>query len=155
MTLSEGLSHGSAARRLPRILVADDDPSVLEVLHNTFAQLAIVPLTALDGRNAWQIVCNSRPDIVIVNWMLPQIDGYRICQDLREEGQLMSVLMIGKDILHDVWRKMPSTADYVLCKPFGVDLADQLLRLVAFWRARTSGRLSPPDGLQRPEEPYN
>ncbi len=156
MTLSEALSHGGAPSHLPQVLIADDDPSVLATLQNAFAQLMILPAAASDGIDAWQMICNARPDIVIVNWMLPRMDGYRICRDLREEGLAMSVLMIGKDILHDIWRKMPLPADYVLCKPFEVDLVDQLVRLVAFWRARRPGTLGPPDVPKRsPREHYN
>lgn len=114
----------------PTVLVVDDSPTIRKVVELTLKREQIRVLGAADGLSALAIVADENPDLVLLDIMLPRMDGYQICQIIRRNKdykKLPIVMLSGKDGLFDRVRgKLAGSTEYIT-KPF--DPAD-LVRVV-------------------------
>jgi DNA-binding response OmpR family regulator len=78
----------------PRILVVDDDPSIVKIVRNYLEQASYTVLTASDGDRALQIVRHDRPDLVVLDVMLPNRDGWEITRSIRADAALAATPII-------------------------------------------------------------
>ena len=69
----------------PKILVVDDEPDALEVIAFKLREAGYTPLTAADGQRAVELVREERPALVVLDLMLPKIDGLEVCKILRRD----------------------------------------------------------------------
>ena len=76
------------------VLIIEDDPSMLIGLKDNFAFKGYKVLTAADGEKGLDAALNARPDLIILDIMLPKINGYEICRLLRQEGLEMPIIML-------------------------------------------------------------
>lgn len=87
-----------------RILVADDDPNVHQSLNAYFRREGYQMLSAYDGTEAVQHVRKSRPDIVILDIMMPKMDGLMVCREIRKESNLPIIMLTAKgDRFDNCW----------------------------------------------------
>jgi DNA-binding response OmpR family regulator len=77
-----------------RILVADDDPSILRLLQLNFELEGFEVLTASDGEEALAKALSSSPDIVVLDVMMPGLDGWEVCRRLKEDETMRDVPVI-------------------------------------------------------------
>ena len=104
-----------------RILVVDDDASVLSGLRRALALEGYDVLAVEDGERALEVATQARPDLVVLDVMLPGIDGLATCEHLRR-GSAMPILMLSaKDTVPDRVAGLRVGADDYLVKPFAVD----------------------------------
>jgi two-component system, OmpR family, response regulator MprA len=115
------------------VLVADDDRKLLKMLCRTLVYEGFDVLTAADGLEALQQVEVRRPDLVILDWVMPGIDGLGVITRLREDQDKIPVLMLtARDAIEDRVEGLESGADDYLVKPFSP--AELLARVHALLR---------------------
>ena len=103
-----------------RVLVIEDDPSTLRFLEYTLQQEGFEILTAKNGLDGLKMAQNLRPDLIILDIMLPGLDGYEVCHKLRQKPETANVLVLvlsAKARQEDKDTGMKMGADAYLTKP--------------------------------------
>lgn len=127
-----------------RILVADDDPAVRESLRRSLAFNGYDVVTAVDGQEALDLIAADRPDAVVLDLMMPRLDGLQACRTLRSEGDDLPVLMLtARDGVADRVAGLDAGADDYLPKPFALE--ELLARLRALLRRTRRAGVDPED----------
>lgn len=102
-----------------KILVVDDEPSIVTLLKFNLEQAGFSVMTASDGREGYERASNQSPDIIVLDLMLPQMDGMEICKRLRQDKINTPILMLtAKDDEFDKILGLELGADDYLTKPF-------------------------------------
>jgi DNA-binding response OmpR family regulator len=115
------------------ILIVEDDPSMLTGLKDNFEFKGYKVLTAADGEKGLAAALNATPDLIILDIMLPKINGYEICRLIRAEGLGMPIIMLtAKGEESDVILGLNIGADDYVTKPFSI--SELLARSAAFLR---------------------
>jgi two-component system, OmpR family, alkaline phosphatase synthesis response regulator PhoP len=124
--------NGESARR---ILVVEDDLSILTGLSMNLKFEGYEVLQAQDGRTGLARALDERPDLVVLDVMLPQMNGYEVLRELRERGRDTAVVMLtAKGMERDKILGLNLGADDYVVKPFG--LQELLARIKAVLRRR-------------------
>ncbi len=104
-----------------KVLVVDDDPNIRELIVETLGSIKYEPIEARNGLEALEICSSERPDIVVLDVMMPDLDGLEVCLRLRGEAltsHIPIILLTAKGMLEDKLRGMEMGADDYLVKPF-------------------------------------
>lgn len=105
----------------PVVLVVDDSPTVRKIVQLTLQRERIRVVTAGDGLSALAAVSDEEPDLILLDIMLPRMDGYNICQVIRKNmayRDMPIIMLSGKDGLFDKMRgKLAGSTEYIT-KPF-------------------------------------
>jgi len=104
-----------------RILVIEDDPAILKLLRRGLAYEGYLVDTATDGRSGLLLARDNHPDLVVLDWMLPGMDGLEVCHRLRTGGEVPIVMLTAKDTIQDRVQGLDAGADDYLVKPFNLD----------------------------------
>ncbi len=111
-----------------RVLVVDDDSALSTLLSQQLSGQNYVVDRVADGETGWAYASTFEYDLVILDWMLPQLNGIRLCQRLRQQGYEMPVLLLtAKDQQTDKIQGLEAGADDYIVKPF--DMAELLVRI--------------------------
>ena len=114
----------------PRILIADDNPQGLELLEAYVDELDAEIRTATDGEQTLKLVAEWKPDLILLDIMMPRISGFEVCKRIRTDAKTkdVSVLMItALDQPSDVDRGVEAGTDDFLTKP--INKTELLLRV--------------------------
>lgn len=104
---------------MPTVLIIDDDPKLLKMLGRTLVYENLDVLTATNGLEALPIVRSEHPDLIVVDWMMPKMDGLSFIQKLRdEENETMILMLTARDAIENRVEGLESGADDYLVKPF-------------------------------------
>jgi two-component system, OmpR family, response regulator MprA len=104
---------------MPSVLIVDDDPKLLKMLQRTLTYENLTVLTATNGLEALPLVQSQHPDLIILDWMMPKMDGLSFIQRLRDEENKTLVLMLtARDAIENRVEGLESGADDYLIKPF-------------------------------------
>jgi DNA-binding response OmpR family regulator len=106
---------------VPRILVVDDDADIRDMLSFKLAHAGFEVHTEEDGETGLAAAQQLRPDVVLLDWMMPRMTGPEVCLALREEpetARLPVILLTAKAQEADVQRGFATGADDYVCKPF-------------------------------------
>ncbi|MCK1991816.1 response regulator transcription factor [Peribacillus muralis] len=102
-----------------KILVVDDEQSIVTLLQYNLEQAGYAVVTASDGEEGLQAAVDIRPDIVVLDLMLPKMDGLEVCKQLRQQKINIPILMLtAKDDEFDKVLGLELGADDYLTKPF-------------------------------------
>jgi DNA-binding response OmpR family regulator len=116
------------------ILIVDDDPNVRELLRVNLAAHGYDVLTATDGNEAVQAVEQKVPELIVLDVMMPEMDGWEVCKLIRDkyQGAIKIIMLTAKDTARDkIIGKNILKADEYLTKPFDIDdLLATVLRLL-------------------------
>lgn len=116
-----------------RILLVEDDLEQLEALFTVLSQAGHVTDCIADGKTAQWLICDRDYDLLILDWMLPEVSGISLCHQYRQLGKAAPVLMLtAKDSIADKVTGLDAGADDYLIKP--VDLVELLARIRALSR---------------------
>jgi len=127
------------------LLVVDDEPNIRELLSASLRYAGFDVITAADGREAVQLAERSRPDLVLLDVMLPDLDGFAVVNRLRAAGRRVPVVFLtARDATEDKIAGLQLADDYVT-KPFSLE--EVLARIRAVLR-RTRGGPAAPARLQ-------
>jgi two-component system, OmpR family, response regulator MprA len=122
-----------ASERCARVLVVDDDPAVRESLISSLLFEGYDVVEAQDGLGALLQVERERPDLVVLDVLMPRMDGLTACRRLRAQGEQVPVLMLtARDMVGDRVTGLDAGADDYLVKPFELD--ELLARIRALLR---------------------
>lgn len=119
-----------------RILIIEDDPAILKVLQRGLAYEGYTVDVATDGRSGLNQAHDHHPDLVILDWMLPGMDGLEVCRRLRLQGGLPILMLTAKDTIQDRVQGLDAGADDYIVKPFNLDELTARIRAL-FRRTQT------------------
>lgn len=101
------------------ILIVDDDPKLLKMLKRTLTYEGLNVITALNGLEALPLVSSQSPDLIVLDWMMPKMDGLSFIQRLRDnQNQTMVLMLTARDAIENRVEGLESGADDYLIKPF-------------------------------------
>jgi two-component system response regulator MtrA len=113
-----------------RVLVVDDDPALAEMLGIVLRSEGFAPAFVADGERALSVFRETRPDVVLLDLMLPGMSGIEVCRAIRSESSVPIVMLTARGDTGEVVRGLDSGADDYVVKPF------KPKELVARMRAR-------------------
>ena len=121
-----------------RILVVDDEPAVREAVDRALRLEGYQTETAQDGREALDALAERSPDAVVLDVLMPEVDGLEVCRRLRAAGDRTPVLVLtARDTVADRVKGLDAGADDYLVKPFALE--ELRARLRALLRRSGSG----------------
>ena len=116
-----------------RILIVEDEPALLRGIQDAFVSKGFEVLTAKDGATGLDLALGQQPDLVLLDIMLPRVNGYEVCRVLRERGLDMPILMLtAKGQEEDIILGLNLGADDYITKPFRI--GELIARAHAFLR---------------------
>lgn len=102
-----------------KVLVVDDEQSIVTLLQYNLEQAGFEVITAMDGLTGKQLAESMAPDIIVLDLMLPKMDGIEVCKDLRQQKIMIPILMLtAKDDEFDKILGLELGADDYMIKPF-------------------------------------
>ena len=119
-------------RPVRRVVVADDEPDIADLLTMCLEMAGYEVCTAYDGEAARELVLQTLPDLVILDWMMPKMTGIEVLGSLRVRPQTREipiVMLSAKASDTDVWSGWEAGANYYMTKPFDFD---GLLRYITY-----------------------
>jgi DNA-binding response OmpR family regulator len=120
-----------------KVLVADDDPNVREIIRLYFEKQQIYMIEALDGQDALEKVEKDAPDIIILDVMMPKMDGYEACREMIKKHDIPIIMLTAKGEEFDRVLGLELGADDYVTKPFSP--RELIARIKAIFR-RTQPR---------------
>jgi DNA-binding response OmpR family regulator len=134
------LTSGTGSKR---ILVVDDESAILQTLRFNLERSGYLVSTAGDGRSAVTLAASERPDLIVMDIMLPVLDGIEACKEIRRSSGVPIIMLTAKDQEIDKVVALELGADDYVTKPFS--LHEFLARI----RARLRRREGTPDALRQ------
>lgn len=122
-----------------RILIIEDDQAILKLLQRGLAYEGYTVDTATDGHTGLILARDHTPDLVILDWMLPGMDGLEVCHRLRTGGSIPILMLTAKDQVQDRIQGLDAGADDYMVKPFNLD--ELLARVRALLRRTQPERI--------------
>lgn len=105
-----------------KILVVDDDQAVRESLRRSLIFNGYTVVLARDGQEALDSIATERPDMAILDVMMPKIDGLQVCRQLRSQGNELPILLLtARDSVSERVAGLDAGADDYLAKPFALE----------------------------------
>jgi len=104
-----------------RILIVEDEPDVLLLLENRVRGAGHEVMSASDGERGLELALAERPDLVILDWMMPKLDGIEVLDRLRADGpgrDIKVLMLTARSQQKDVERAFAAGADDYIVKPF-------------------------------------
>jgi DNA-binding response OmpR family regulator len=127
-----------------RVLVIEDDPAILRGLTDNLQFEGYEVMTAADGESGYRVQQNRKPDLIVLDLMLPRMSGLELCRKLRAEGAQVPILMLtARSEESDRVTGLDLGADDYMTKPFSV--RELMARIRAILRRRSSPAQLPPD----------
>ena len=121
-----------------RVLIVEDDPALLRGLRDNFAARGYRVSTAADGEAGLQAALDKDPDLILLDIMLPGVNGFEICRTVRERELDVPIIMLtAKGQEEDIVRGLDLGADDYVTKPFSIQ--ELLARARAFLRRQAAG----------------
>jgi two-component system alkaline phosphatase synthesis response regulator PhoP len=124
------------------ILVVDDEPAIVDVLTYNLEKAHYRVLVARDGLEALEQTRRQKPDLIILDLMLPGMDGLEVCRAIRREGELPIIMLTARDEEIDRVVGLELGADDYVVKPFSVR---ELMARIKTVLRRTSAETRAPD----------
>jgi two-component system, OmpR family, alkaline phosphatase synthesis response regulator PhoP len=128
-----------------RILVVDDEPKIVKLARDYLERSGYMVLTAGDGRTALSIARSEKPDMVVLDLSLPELDGLDVCRTLRRESDVPIIMLTARIDETDRLIGLELGADDYITKPFS---PRELVARVRAVLRRVSGGLVPMEFIQ-------
>ncbi len=122
-----------------RILIIEDDQAILKLIQRGLAYEGYTVDVATDGRAGLNLARDRSPDLVVLDWMLPGMDGLEVCHRLRTGGAIPILMLTAKDTIQDRVQGLDAGADDYMVKPFNLD--ELLARIRALLRRTQPERI--------------
>lgn len=124
-----------------KILVVDDDPSIREILATQLTRLEYETVTAADGEQAVELFISQKPDLVLLDMMMPHMDGLATCQKMRsvekKGSRIPIVFLTARDSRQDQLSSALSGGDDFISKPISLqELRERVEAALAQAQAR-------------------
>jgi DNA-binding response OmpR family regulator len=120
---------------MPKVLVVDDDPHIREMTAVLLRNEGMQVLEAADGLKALELMDSTRMDLVVLDLMMPHMDGWELCRHLKEGGEIPVLMITARGETDDKVRGFRTGADDYLVKPFdGRELVERAKALLRRYR---------------------
>lgn len=113
-----------------KILIIDDEPILVELIQFNLEEEGYEVSTARNGQEGMRLFYTNRPDVVILDLMMPKLDGYEVCRRIREMAETPIIMLTAKGREEDVIKGLDLGADDYLTKPFRVGILLARVRAV-------------------------
>ncbi|HDL01760.1 MAG TPA: response regulator [candidate division Zixibacteria bacterium] len=116
-----------------KIFIVDDEPEITEIVDTFLTEHGFQVLTENKPTLAIQKAKNYKPDVILLDIMMPGIDGYSICQGLKEDPEFYNtpvIFLTGKDKSDDMGRSFKSGGDMFIKKPFSCERLLEIVNIV-------------------------
>lgn len=124
---------------MARVLIAEDEPDLMKALRDNLEFEGYQVIVATDGEAALQAALKENPDLLLLDIMMPKMDGLDVCRKVREAGFMIPILMLtAKSQEVDVVRGLEAGADDYVTKPFSI--RELLARVKAALRRTGAGK---------------
>jgi two-component system alkaline phosphatase synthesis response regulator PhoP len=149
------LTRGPYDASVPRtILVVDDEPTILETLAWNLERDGYAVVTALDGAAALTAFRRDRPDLIVLDLMLPEVSGIDVCRIIRRESQVPILMLTARDSEIDKVVGLELGADDYVTKPFSLpELQARIRALLRRTEAQPPATAEAAVGAEVPEPP--
>jgi len=124
-----------------RILVVDDDTAILRLLSTNLKARGYEVITATDGEEALDAVQKDYIDLIILDIMMPKVDGVQVCRHIREWSDIPIIILSARGDENDKVKCLELGADDYLTKPFGI--AELMARINTAFRHRGDASVAP------------
>ena len=124
-----------------KILVVDDDPAILRLLSTNLKARGYEVITATDGEEALETVQKDFIDLIILDIMMPKVDGVQVCRRIREWSDIPIIILSARGDEKDKVKCLELGADDYLTKPFGI--AELMARIKTAFRHRGDAAAAP------------
>ena len=115
-----------------KVLVVDDDSNICELLRLYLEKDGYVTIVANDGEQAIKKYEQSKPDLILLDIMLPKLDGWQVCREIRKKSQVPIIMLTAKGEIFDKILGLELGADDYVSKPF--DTKEVMARVKAVLR---------------------
>ncbi len=115
-----------------RVLLVEDDPNIVDLIRSNLAVRGFDTLVSTDGVRALQLLESGRPDVVLLDLMLPGVDGMELCQRMRERSSVGIIVVSARRGERDKVSALNVGADDYMTKPFSIE--ELLARITATLR---------------------
>ncbi len=132
--------------RIPQVLVVDDEPNIRELVQVALKFHGCAVSTAANGTEALRQAETDRPDLIVLDVMLPDMDGFEVCRRLRTGGNEVPVIFLtARDTSSDTVTGLAIGGDDYVTKPFSVEALVARVRAVLRRASRTGRDTRPGD----------
>ncbi len=118
--------------RNTRVLVVEDDLNIIDLIRSNLAVRGFDTVVSVDGMRALQLLETEEPDMVLLDLMLPEADGFELCRQIRERSPVAIIVVSARGGERDKVTALNVGADDYLTKPFGIE--ELLARITATLR---------------------
>jgi two-component system KDP operon response regulator KdpE len=115
-----------------RVLVVEDDPNIVDLIRSNLTVRGFDTVVSPDGSRAMQLLETEQPDIVLLDLMLPEIDGFELCRQIRERSTIGVIVVSARGGERDKVTALNVGADDYMTKPFSIE--ELLARITATLR---------------------
>jgi two-component system KDP operon response regulator KdpE len=123
-------------------LVVEDDPNIVDLVRSNLAVRGFDTVVSTDGETALQLLDTEDPDIVLLDLMLPAVDGFELCRQIRERSAVAVIVVSARGGERDKVTALNMGADDYMTKPFSVE--ELMARITAtLRRTRAAGAAEP------------
>ncbi|HEX5288706.1 MAG TPA: response regulator transcription factor [Streptosporangiaceae bacterium] len=122
--------HDDAVRT--RALVVEDDPNIVDLIRSNLAVRGFDTIVSADGLRALRLLETEEPDIVLLDLMLPEVDGFELCRQIREHSAVAIIVVSARGGERDKVTALNVGADDYMTKPFSIE--ELLARITATLR---------------------
>jgi two-component system KDP operon response regulator KdpE len=125
-------SDTAAVKTKTCALVVEDDPNIVDLIRANLAVRGFDTVVSVDGRKALQLLETEDPDIVLLDLMLPEVDGFDLCRQIRERSPVAIIVVSARGGERDKVTALHMGADDYMTKPFSIE--ELLARITATLR---------------------
>jgi two-component system KDP operon response regulator KdpE len=130
-------------RQGARILVVDDEIEIVRALTRSLTAHGYKVLTARNGEEAIKITFQQRPDLLLLDMILPDMSGIEVCRDIRAKSNVPIIILSVKDTEHDKVLALDKGADDYIAKPFGIKEVQARIRVALRHAAKVDNGAEP------------
>jgi two-component system, OmpR family, KDP operon response regulator KdpE len=123
-----------------KVLIVEDDPNIVDLIRSNLAVRGFDTLVSTDGSKALTLLETQEPDMVLLDLMLPEADGFELCRQIRERSSVAIIVVSARGGERDKVTALNMGADDYMTKPFGIE--ELLARILATLR-----RTRPTEGM--------
>jgi two-component system KDP operon response regulator KdpE len=123
-----------------RVLVVEDDPNIVDLIRSNLAVRGFETIVSTDGVRALHLLETERPDVILLDLMLPEVDGFELCKQVRERSGVGVIVVSARGGDRDKVAALNLGADDYMTKPFSIE---ELLARIAATLRRTRPALAP------------
>jgi len=115
-----------------KVLIVEDDPNIVDLIRSNLTVRGFDTLVSTDGSKALTLLETQEPDIVLLDLMLPEADGFELCRQIRERSSVAIIVVSARGGERDKVTALNVGADDYMTKPFGIE--ELLARILATLR---------------------